>query len=78
MNVNQMIVALREEHAVIEDAIAVLERLASSGRRRRGRPPAWLAAGKPKRVFSPETKQRMAQAQRRRWAAFRKAKAQSD
>ena len=81
MNVNQMIVALRDERDALNDAIVVLERLAHSGRKRRGRPPAWLSAaagvsaGRPKRVFSAATKRKMALAQRKRWAAARKAKA---
>jgi hypothetical protein len=79
MNVSQMIAELRSEREAIDQAIAVLQRLASTHERRRGRPPAWLAdtvrgeAG-PKREMSPETKKKMAIAQRKRWAAYRKAK----
>ena len=80
MNVTQMIAALRAEREALNDAIAVLERLAHSHRKGRGRPPAWLTAAtrgsalRPKRVFSAATKKKMALAQRKRWAAFRKAK----
>ena len=75
MNVSQMIAALREEHAAIEDAIAVLERIARSGTRGRGRPPSWLSAhtnAAPKRELSAATKKKMAIAQRKRWAEYRK------
>ncbi len=78
MNVTQMISELRVERAALDDAIIVLERLARSGQKRRGRPPAWMssiprAVNRPKRVFSDATRRKMAQAQRKRWAAARKA-----
>jgi len=87
MNLENMIQTLRSEMAAIDDAITVLERLASSQRRRRGRPPAWMqvnreeGAGEEKvgkrggrRKMSEETKKKMAEAQRKRWAAYRKEK----
>jgi hypothetical protein len=42
MNLQKMIVELQAEKARLDDAILALERLASSNRRRRGRPPRWL------------------------------------
>ena len=39
-----MLVALRQEREQIEDAIVVIERLAMGRGKRRGRPPAWMAA----------------------------------
>jgi hypothetical protein len=78
MNVTQIITQLREERTALDEAIAVLERIARSGPRGRGRPPTWLSGettgGGSKRVFSPATRKKMAEAQRRRWEAYRKAK----
>ncbi len=80
MDILKMIAELRAERQSIEQAVVVLERLASSHGKRRGRPPAWLAAAKvtpiettAKRTVSPEARKRMAAAQRKRWAAARKA-----
>lgn len=42
MDVNKMLEALRGERERISEAIAVLERLAVGGAKRRGRPPKWL------------------------------------
>jgi hypothetical protein len=45
VDVNAIIAELRQEHEQLTEAIAAIERLMSaSGKRRRGRPPAWLAA----------------------------------
>jgi hypothetical protein len=77
MNVTQIIAQLREERASLEQAIAVLEKIARAGPRGRGRPPSWLSASVnsgPKRTFSAATRKRMAEAQRKRWAAYRKEK----
>ena len=46
MNLEQMLRELREERTGVEEAISVLERLASGRGRRRGRPPAWMASTK--------------------------------
>jgi hypothetical protein len=83
MDILKMLSDLRSERGQIEDAIFVLERLARSGGKRRGRPPKWMAqthsrpasqAEAPKRrVVSAEARKR-AEAQRRRWAAVRKPK----
>ena len=54
MDVLRMLAELREERTQIEEAIIVIERLAQGRGRRRGRPPAWLAAaGAPKRRGRP-------------------------
>ena len=78
MELTKLIAELRAERASIEQAITVLERLARSQGKRRGRPPAWLSLSgglaPRKRNLSPEARRRMADAQKRRWAAFRKAK----
>lgn len=74
-----MLVDLRAERERLSEAIIVIERLAAgTGERRRGRPPKWMAAirsqspsssTKPRRQFSAATRQKMAAAQKRRWAA---------
>jgi hypothetical protein len=89
MDLLKMIAELRAERAAIDEAVAVLERLGLAQGPRRGRPPNWMtvknaaaaeAAGdkpaRPKgtRKLSPEARAKMAEAQRRRWEAYRKAK----
>lgn len=44
MDVSKILAELREERQQIEEAILSLERLARGRGRRRGRPPAWMAA----------------------------------
>jgi hypothetical protein len=44
MDVTKMLADLRQEREQIEEAILTLERLARGRGRRRGRPPAWMAA----------------------------------
>jgi hypothetical protein len=46
MDVNKILTALRQERAQIEEVIVNLELLAISRERRRGRPPAILAAAR--------------------------------
>ena len=55
MDINKMLEELRLEREQIEEAIMTLERLARGRGRRRGRPPAWMAATKdvPKRRGRP-------------------------
>lgn len=81
MEITKMLAELREERAALDEAIAVLARMAASKPGRRGRPPAWLSAARagekgdrPKRELSEATRQKMARAQKKRWAAFRRAK----
>ena len=80
MDILKMIAELRAERTAIEDAVAVLERLAHTRGKRRGRPPVWMSVirgenSSPRRTraFSAETKKKMAEAQKKRWAAYRKA-----
>lgn len=80
-----MLAELRSEREQIEQAIIALERLARGGGKRRGRPPKWMAdsndstgdsAAEPSkrpRKFSAEARKRMAEAQKRRWAAKRES-----
>jgi hypothetical protein len=44
MDVLKMLTELRQEREQIEEAIVTLERLARGRGKRRGRPPAWMAA----------------------------------
>ncbi|HYM10687.1 MAG TPA: hypothetical protein VEU62_08140 [Bryobacterales bacterium] len=53
MDVNKILVELRQERQQIEEAIISLERLARGRGRRRGRPPAWLALATEKRRGRP-------------------------
>jgi len=84
MELLKLIDELRSERTAIEQALAVLERLARGQGKRRGRPPAWLSMAKngtevevgierKKRALSPDARKRMAEAQKKRWAAYRKA-----
>ena len=78
MNLAKVITDLKAERVAVEEAIVVLERLARGQGRRRGRPPLLLvehsdiAVKRKRRGFSAETKKKMAAAQKRRWAAYRK------
>jgi hypothetical protein len=46
MNIETMLRELREEREGVEQAILVLEGIASGRGKRRGRPPAWMASTK--------------------------------
>jgi hypothetical protein len=71
MNITKILADLRAEMAAIDEALIVLERLAQgrAGATRVGLPPGYK-----RRPFSEETRKKMAIAQRRRWAAYRKNK----
>jgi hypothetical protein len=85
MDTISMLAELRAERERLTEAILVLERLAAGGQKRRGRPPKWLAASatpvadethtRKRRPFSAATRAKMAAAQRKRWAARKKAAA---
>jgi hypothetical protein len=49
MDVSRILAELRQEREQLREAILSLERLAISGAKRRGRPPAWLTTVKAKR-----------------------------
>lgn len=83
MELTKVIAELRAERAAIDEALAALDRIArATPAKRRGRPPAWLTAttaaaamtGEPRktRTLSPEVRKKMAEAQKRRWATYRK------
>lgn len=82
-SIDKTIAELRDQQQRIAEAILALERLRASQAPRRGRPPSWLSVitanpaeppaaatlkGRKKRILSPEARQKMAEAQRRRWA----------
>jgi hypothetical protein len=81
MDLLQMIAELRAEQQQIDAAILVVERLAAGTRgKRRGRPPKWMSAAsaeadspapQEKRVVSAAARKRIAEAQKKRWAAKR-------
>ena len=84
INITQLLSDLRSERAQIEYLILALEHLGLHGTKRRGRPPKWLAQAeanapdlKPRRTVSPAARERMAEAQRQRWAKVRQAFAQT-
>jgi ATP/maltotriose-dependent transcriptional regulator MalT len=60
MDISQMLAELRVELGQVDEAIAVLERMAAGSGRRRGRPPLWMAAteGKKRRGRPPGSKNR--------------------
>jgi hypothetical protein len=83
MDILKMLAEFRAERQRVEEAILVIERLAiAGGGRRRGRPPKWMSvanissagAGEPKkkRNVSLAARKRMAEAQKKRWAAKKK------
>ncbi len=83
MDIHKMIAELRADLAALEELIAAAERYAAGGKKRRGRPPKWMAATRTvdvrtvprkRRPFSAETRRRMATSQRRRWKAERTAR----
>jgi len=85
MDIHRMLAELRSEKERLEEAILTIERLAVGNVGRRGRPPKWMTevkalgssqGAKKRRTFSAATRKRMAEAQRKRWAA-RKTNAQA-
>jgi hypothetical protein len=56
MDVLKMLADLRGERQHLDEAILVLERLAQGGRRRRGRPPAWMTTTIKRRGRPPGSK----------------------
>lgn len=84
MDLIQTLSELREQKRQLDAAILVLEKIAAGQPRGKGRPPKWLSLarqgedGTPaKRVLSEESRARMAEAQRKRWAARRETASDS-
>ena len=73
MDVAKVLTDLRAYKAQLDEAIAIFDRLAHQ-RGKRGRP---IGAPSTRRPVSAEARERMAAAQRKRWAAARKASAKS-
>ena len=73
MDVAKVLTDLREYKAQLDRAIAIFDRLARQ-RGKRGRP---IGSASKRRPVSAEARERMAAAQRKRWAAVRKAAAGS-
>jgi hypothetical protein len=81
MDLSKMLAELKAERESVEQAIMVLERITTGRGKRRGRPPEWMTGAIPatqtepkKRTLSPESRARMAAAQRKRWAKVKKAR----
>ena len=78
MELVKIVAELRRERDAIDQALSYLEHLAKGQGKRRGRPPAFLAGAgsvlRSRKPFSDATKKKMAAAQKRRWAAYRKEK----
>ncbi|MEI9812430.1 MAG: hypothetical protein WDO18_07015 [Acidobacteriota bacterium] len=78
MELAKIIAELRRECDAITQALSYLEHLARGQGKRRGRPPAFLSGAgavlQARKPFSEATKKKMALAQRKRWATYRKSK----
>jgi len=81
MDLAKMIAELRVQKQALEETMVILERLARTQGKRRGRPPLFLsqASGarpaRKRKPFSAATRKKMAEAQRKRWAAVKKTQA---
>jgi hypothetical protein len=80
MNLTRIISDLKSELSAIDDVLLALGRLARTKGKRRGRPPLFLVRSaegvKPATSrFTAKTRKKMAAAQKKRWAAYRKAQA---
>ena len=73
MDVAKVLTDLRAYKVQLDEAIAIFDRLAHQ-RGKRGRP---IGLPSKRRPVSAEARERMAVAQRKRWAAARKASAKS-
>ena len=71
MNSTKIMAALKSERSRLDRAIAAIESIDSTGRRR-GRPGGVTGAPKRRRRMSAAARRRIAAAQRARWAKWRK------
>jgi len=71
MNFTKILAALKSERARLDQAIAAIESIDSTGRRR-GRPAGTTAPERRRRRMSAAARKRIAAAQKARWAAWRK------
>lgn len=83
MDIRAILAALQAERERLNQAIGALEAIAGGSAKRRGRPPKWMTALKDqasaptprkKRVLSDEARKRIAEAQKKRWAAAKQSK----
>src|ERR1700674_1031201 len=58
MDIISMLAELRTERERLSEAILALERIATGGERRRGRPPKWLASSSPSNKVVGESRKR--------------------
>ena len=76
MDIQHILAQLHTERQHVSEVILTLERLAQGNQRRKDLPTAMsllaLEGGKVKRTVSPETRAKLARAQRKRWAAKKK------
>src|SRR6185295_3861641 len=87
MDISKMLHDLYTERRQLDEVIGALMRLSAGQPNRLGRPPKWMAETRnatpahldvaKRRTFSPESRRRMAAAQRKRWAAVKKTEAQT-
>lgn len=73
MSIAEIVQGLEAEIARLQEAKQLLSGLSENGSSSRARRPSAAAAGKKKRVLSAEARQQIAEAQRKRWAAQKKA-----
>jgi hypothetical protein len=89
MDFDKMLSELRNQKGALDQAILALERLALGGGKKRGRPrktEAALEELKPvaevkvrrRKARSPEARAKMAESQRKRWEAWKKAQAEQN
>ena len=71
MNLTKILTELHTERARLDRAIAAIESIDSTGRRK-GRPAGVASAPKRRRRMSAVARKKIAAAQRARWAAWRK------
>jgi len=75
VNISRLVTELKSERDRIERAIAAIEGLNSTGRRRAGRPPGSITSEPKKRGrrrMSAAARKRISEIQKKRWAAWRK------
>ncbi len=77
MDILKMIADLRSEKAAVDQILVLLEQLAGGQGKKREGPPSYVSqrtGPRKRKPFSEATKKRMAASQRKRWAAYRKAR----
>jgi hypothetical protein len=57
MDATAILKELRDQLAAVNQAITIFERIAAGGKRRRGRPPAWMKKTETNRGKAPKNKE---------------------